>query len=287
MFHRLARLVAAFVVAIPIIGIFLTFASNTAVAQENQVVAIIDGQEIYMIDVNDAIASLAPEYQQMPLESLYPHLLERMVTRQLLANDAIRNELDKTEEFMSTLEGLLVQLHERAAIATEIKKVVTDELVESAYQEYIKTLGEKLEYHARHILLKTEEDADMIIEKLMAGGDFVELAKEHSTGPSGPQGGDLGFFGPGQMVPEFQEATFAMKAGEYTKEPVKTQFGYHVIKLEEVRGVAIPTLAEAGDGIRKDLMVKAESDYIARLISNAKIERFDMNGDPMEASTTQ
>ncbi len=283
MFHRLAKLSLALVVTMMLFGGY----SNSALSQEDKVVAVVDGKEIFMSEVLEAVGGLAPEYQNVPLETLYPHLLERMVARRLLANAAIKGGLDQTEEFIETLDALLVQLYERIAISTEIKKVVNDEAVSAAYQEYIGTLTTNNEYHARHILLASIEDATAVIEDLNAGGDFVELAKERSTGPSGPQGGDLGFFGAGQMVPEFEVATFALEVGHFTKEPVQTQFGYHVILLEAKRAKAAPTLQEASEGIRNQLMVKAESDYIKRLIDNAKVERFDLNGEPMDAVTAQ
>ena len=105
--------------------------------------------------------------------------------------------------------------------------------------------------HARHILVKTKEEAEAIIKELDAGADFAKLAKEKSTGPVRPEGGDLGFFSPGQMVPAFEKAAFALKAGKYTKEPVKTQFGWHVIKVEEKRNAPPPEFDQVKDQVRQ------------------------------------
>ncbi|MBT4889770.1 MAG: peptidylprolyl isomerase [Rhodospirillales bacterium] len=281
MFCRLSRLISALVVLIPVVTFSL--ASSPVAAEDDAVAANVNGKLIYMRDVRDSVASLAPEYQQMPFEQLYPHLVERLVTMHLLADDAVRLELDKSEEFLTMLDVLLFQLQERVALTTEIEKMVTDEAVQTFYDEYAASMAGKEEIHARHILVENEADAVKIIADLNGGADFVALAKERSTGPSGPQGGDLGFFGEGQMVPAFQDAAFALLPGQFTQAPVQTQFGWHVIKLEERRAVTLPALNDIKPNIRKELMAKTERDYVLRLQGDAKIERFDMTGAAMAA----
>ncbi|MGB0672069.1 MAG: peptidylprolyl isomerase, partial [Rhodospirillales bacterium] len=136
--------------------------------------------------------------------------------------------------------------------------------------------------HARHILLKTEEDAKAAIKKLDGGADFAALAKELSTGPSKDNGGDLGFFVKEQMVPEFAEATFAMKPGSYSKKPVQTQFGWHVIKVEEARKRTPPTLEEATPVIRQELSREVGLAYLEEVKKDAKIEKFNPDGSPKQ-----
>ncbi len=115
---------------------------------------------------------------------------------------------------------------------------------------------------ARHILVKTEDEAKEIIKELEGGADFAELAKAKSTGPSGTKGGDLGTFGKGQMVPEFEAAAFALEVGEFSKEPVKTQFGFHVIKVEDKLDQPLPTFEEAREQLRQLLLTEAYADAV-------------------------
>lgn len=276
----LFRLLTVLAFVLPILSIVPAQAQEE---QEDRVVAVVNGNEINLSEVLAAVSSLAPQYQQMPIEALYPHLLERLVSRQLMVEDAIEKELEKTDEFQQMLAEAIKQLQERMAISTVLKSAVTEEAIVESYNDYSATLIGSSQIHARHILMENIEDAQMVIAELDAGGDFEALAMEHSTGPSGPQGGDLGFFGKGQMVPNFEAAAFALEAGQYTAAPVQTQFGWHVIKVEESRAVPVPSLDEMREKISKDLIAKTENDYIERLISDASIERFDMNGQPMDA----
>ncbi|MBL4908280.1 MAG: peptidylprolyl isomerase [Sneathiella sp.] len=143
---------------------------------------------------------------------------------------------------------------------------VTDEALNAEYQKVIADFKPEEEVHARHILLKEELQANDIIKKLDDGGDFVELAKEFSTGPSGPQGGDLGFFAKARMVPEFAEAAFKLEKGKYTSAPVKTQFGWHIIKLEDRRNTQPPSF----DEMKKQLSETVSSATVTTLIENLK-----------------
>ncbi len=281
MFYRLNGCVVMFVVALPIL--VLSVINGSALAQEDRVAAVVNGREILMSEVRQSVIGLPEQYQQMPFDALYPHLVERLVAMHLLAGDATRQGLDQTEEFKRYVETVIMQLRERTALTDEIAKQVTDESIKAFYLNYVSALTEKEEVHARHILLKNKEDAEKVIADLVAGGDFEALAKQHSTGPSGPQGGDLGFFSNGQMVPAFEAAAFALEVGQYTAEAVETRFGWHIIKLEERRAMPVPTIDEIGDKIRDELTKKVEGAYIERLLGQSTVSRFDMNGDAMDA----
>ena len=128
------------------------------------------------------------------------------------------------------------------------------------------------EYKASHILVKTEEEASALITELAEGADFAELAKEHSTGPTGPKGGDLGWFDADQMVPAFSEAVKGMEKGAYSKEPVNTQFGWHVILLQDTREAEPPTFEEVKPQLATQLQQQAVARYVAELRQNAKVE---------------
>jgi peptidyl-prolyl cis-trans isomerase C len=283
MFNRFNRCISIFAVVLPVV-LFSAF-NGPAVAQEDRVAVVVNGTEILLSEVRESVSSLPQQYQQMPYDALYPHLVERLVSMHLLAGDAVSQGLDKTEDFTRNLTALTMQLRERTALTDEIKKQVTEETIKVFYLDYVAALTEKEEVHARHILLKNKEDADKVIAELASGGDFESLAKEHSTGPSGPQGGDLGFFSNGQMVPAFEAAAFALEIGQYTEAPVETRFGWHIIKLEERRAMPVPSMADIGDKIREELIKKVEDAYMDRLMGQATVSRFDMNGDPMDAPT--
>jgi peptidyl-prolyl cis-trans isomerase C len=152
---------------------------------------------------------------------------------------------------------------------------VTDEEVKERFEKELAAIPAEKEIKARHILLKTEEEAIAAIAELDAGKDFVELAKEKSTGPSGPQGGDLGFFGKGQMVPEFQDAAFALENGKYTTTPVKTQFGFHVILKEEERDKALPALSDVEDQIRQVVLREKYFELIQATRKEIPVEILD------------
>ncbi len=142
----------------------------------------------------------------------------------------------------------------------------TEEAVNAAYEKLKSEFEPKEEIRARHILVVKEDEARDVVAKLDAGEDFVELAKTTSVGPSGPQGGDLGFFGEGQMVKPFSDAAFAMEPGTYTKDPVKTQFGWHVIKLEERRNTQPPALEQ----VRGELENQISNDAVSSLIEDLR-----------------
>ena len=152
---------------------------------------------------------------------------------------------------------------------------VTDADIKARYEKEVAATPTEEEVSARHILVKTEEEAKAIIAELDTGKDFSELAKEKSTGPSAAQGGDLGFFTKGRMVPEFEAVAFALKPGEYAKEPVKTQFGWHVIKLEDRRQAAPPAFEEVADQVRQVVMRERYGDLIKEARGEVEIEVLD------------
>ncbi len=203
--------------------------------------------------------------------------LNEMINTYLLAQAAEKDGLTRRADVTGALSLQRNQLLARVGMANFLDKFQPDEAeVEKLYQERLATES-GTEYKARHILLEQEEDAKKVIVELDAGGDFIELAKERSTGPSGPNGGDLGWFSPNQMVPPFSEATAAMEKGSYSKQPVKTQFGWHVILLEDVRESTPATLEEMKPKLENELKQKALRDYMAKLQQQADIRVNESN----------
>jgi peptidyl-prolyl cis-trans isomerase C len=158
------------------------------------------------------------------------------------------------------------------------KAALTDEAMREVYNDAVKSMSGQEEVRARHILVETEEEAKAILEQLKAGADFATLAKEKSKDPGGADGGDLGYFSKDQMVPEFSEVAFKMYPGQLSN-PVKTQFGWHIIKLEDKRTKPVPSFEQVRERIEAFITRKAQSELIAKLRQGAKIERIDPPDD--------
>jgi len=214
--------------------------------------------------------------------SLEPGLLESMVDTMLTAADARKQKVEKSAEFKQQMKRLEEQVLQRIMLTRMIEKGVTESALRARYDEITKQLSGVEQIQARHILLKTEADAVAVIDELGKGGDFVALAKARSTGPSAPEGGDLGFFSKGQMVPEFEKAAFALKTGEHSRKPVKTQFGWHVIKIENRRASEVPKFEEVEEGLRTDLSREVGAAYVNDLREKAKITMFNADGSPVK-----
>jgi len=251
-------------------------------ADDDPVVATVNGVEILRSEVQEAHQLLPREYSSVPLEMIFPNLLDSLIDTQLSAADARVRKIDQEEEVKEQLAGIETRLLQRIVLQREIDASLTEETIQARYDEMIKKSG-KEEIHVRHILLKTEDEAKAVIEELGKGGDFAELAKQRSTGPTGPAGGDLGFFGKGQMVPEFEAAAFALEAGKHTEVPVQTQFGWHIIKMDERRVAEPPKLADVIDQIRTSISQEVGGAYLTRLRGEAEISRFNLDGTPMTA----
>lgn len=232
------------------------------------IVATVNGVEITLGHIIAARMQLPSEYDDIPEALLWEGLRDQLVQQELLkqANGApstsLRIELDNAER--ATVAGA-----ELRAIAD---RAVTEEMLTEAYNKTFAEFEPGREYHAAHILVESEEEAKALIEELDGGADFAALAREKSTGPSGPNGGDLGWFGLGMMVPEFETAVVTMDVGTHSAAPVQTQFGWHVIDLKETRLAAAPTLDEVRDQLAADLQETAIREALANLEEGADVD---------------
>jgi peptidyl-prolyl cis-trans isomerase C len=250
-------------------------------AAENPVVAVVNGNEIHMTDVEFVARSLPEQMRQMPLPQLFPMLLDRVIDFQLLSAEAEKQDFAEDEQVQAALDRARASVLRDAMLQQKIDEATTEEALQKRYNEMKEQEGFSYEeVHARHILLASEDEAKEVIEALDGGADFAELAKEKSTGPSGPQGGDLGYFKKDQMVPEFGNAAFGMEVGATSSEPVQTQFGYHVIKVEDKRTVE-PTMDETAPQLRQEVAREIVTALVTELREDAEIERFNMDGSPV------
>lgn len=239
--------------------------SETKVKQ-GEVVATVNGETITEGELND-YRSARPDSAGQNDEAL----LDELVTQKVIYQDALRKNLEKDPEVLRELEQMRIRVLVSAAVRKTITDTqITDEELQAEYDQ-LKERMVSTEYKASHILVKEEEQARNIIEKIKKGEDFAKLAKEHSIDPSGQNGGDLGWFNPQQMVPPFSQAVGQLEKGSYTSEPVKTQFGWHVIKLEDKRQSEPPALEEIKGRLVQMLKQRQIRDYIQSLKDQAKI----------------
>lgn len=249
--------------------------SVTPAFAQDKVVAKVNGIEIKESDMIAAEEEIGQNAQQLPLEQKREFILNFLIDMQLASKAAEMKGLDKTPAFIKKLAVSRQKLLVETLLDVDAKAKVTDAAIKAVYDDEIKKLKPEEEVSARHILVATEEEAKALMVKLKAGGDFAALAKELSkdTG-SGADGGSLGWFTKGKMVPEFEEAAFKGEKGKVL-EPVKSQFGWHIIKVEDKRMQEPPKLDQVKPQIEEYLLRKAQNDMVTSMRATAKIEKLD------------
>jgi len=260
--------------ALVLSGLLLFGASGAIYAQDSAadpVVAIVNGEDIHESELMEAAAALPAEYQT-DIESILPVLLDRLVDLKLVVDAGKADGLDQDEEVGKRVEQAETQIISQVYIERALADRMTDEALQARYDEMVAAMPSEQEVHARHILLESEEDAKAVIAELDNGADFVELAKERSTGPSAPQGGDLGYFSKGQMVAPFAEVAFVLEPGTYSEQPVETQFGWHVILVEDKRDQQPPSFEDLEPQIRNQVNAEGLEEVLGGLRDNAEIE---------------
>jgi peptidyl-prolyl cis-trans isomerase C len=247
----------------------------------NTVVARVDGTELHLSDVEAAQQNLPPQAQKLPLEQIYPMLLDRLVDGMLITEAGRKEHLEQDPELQVRLKRYEDRLIQEAYLNQAIKAAETEDQLKARYQTFAKDKAGREEVHAQHILVKTEDEAKSVIAELDKGADFGELAKKYSTDPSASSGGDLGYFGHDDMVKAFTDAAFALPKGQYSKTPVKTEFGWHVIKVKDRRAGKPPSFEEAREQLSRDLAREIIDAKLQNLRGAAKIEEFGFDGKPL------
>ncbi len=232
------------------------------------VVATVNGTEITLGHMLVLRQRLPQQYQQLSPDVLFDGILDQLV-QQTLLGDQIKTLSDTSQ---ITLDNELRALKAAEEIGRVIDEAVTDEALQEAYNRLYGETEPETEYNASHILVETEEEAAALVTELEGGADFAELAKEKSTGPSGPRGGELGWFGKGAMVAPFEEAVVAMEAGT-TSAPTQTEFGWHVIRLNETRIKDAPPLEQVRGQLQEEVQGAAIQARIADLTEAAEVTR--------------
>ena len=252
----------------------LASASET-LAQDSdaeRVIATVDGQAITSTQLGFIMQELGPRMGNAPEEQKKAQLTGALVDLQLVAAAAEKAGLGKSEAFRKQMDYLKLKALRNEFYRVNVDEKITEEDMKALYEAQIGAIPARQQVKARHILVKEEAEALELVKSLDGGADFAELAKEKSTGPSGPNGGDLGYFGQGQMVPAFEAAAFALDKDAYTKQPVKTQFGWHVILVEDKREEPKPTFEQVQGDIRGFIAQRKFAELLNGLKSSAKIE---------------
>ena len=263
-------------IAVMAFATFVAFqAPVRAEDKPDAVVAKVGDVEIHQSDLDLAVANLDPQLAQLPDDQKKIAALSAAIDVKLLALDATAEKLDQNAEFKKRMQYLADRELHNAYFKKHVVDTVTDADVKARYDKEVAALPKQEEVHARHILVKTEDEAKDVIKQLDAGKSFADLAKEKSTDPNKADGGDLGYFTKGRMVKEFEEAAFALDKGTYTKTPVKTDFGYHVILVEDKRDAAPPAFDQVKDQVRQLVMRDKYLALLAAAKEKSKIEITD------------
>ncbi|HTS94121.1 MAG TPA: peptidylprolyl isomerase [Stellaceae bacterium] len=254
-------------------------AAGSAPEQADPVLARVNGTEIHRSDLIAFLQQLPAQIQQMPMETLYPQLLDKLVNDVLLAEAGKKDKLAEDPEVKRRVQKVEDDVIGRTYITRYLKSAMTEERIKQRYEQFLKERKPEDSVHAFHILVKTEDEAKAIIAQLKAGADFQTLAKDKSIDPSAKQtGGDLDWFVKEEMVPEFSEAAFKLQKGQYTETPVKTQFGYHVILVVDRGPAPPPPFEKVRDELVHQLQTELIESKLDQLRSAAKIETFQADG---------
>src|SRR5256714_9859291 len=248
------------------------------------VLAKVNGSEIRQSDVALAEEELGPSLAQMEPATRKDNVLSFLIDMKIVAKAAEDKKVENSEEFKKRLAFTRSRLLMDSLLANEGKAATTDDAMKKVYDEASKQIAGEQEVHARHILVETEDEAKAIEDELKKGADFAELAKKKSKDPGASDGGDLGFFTKDQMVPEFSSVAFSLEPGKIS-DPVKSQFGWHVIKVEEKRKRKAPDFDQVKGQIETYVTRKAQADYVGKLRDSAKIERMDKTADTTKTDT--
>lgn len=253
---------------------FAAFAEDAPNAKT--VLATVNGTEITLGHVIALRGRLPEQYQKLPDDVLYQGIVEQLIQQTVLEGE-MKKILDQRTSLGAENEVRAFLAGEMLSRLSEYQ--VTEDNVQAAYDEKYDAAIPDQEFNASHILVKTEDEAKDLVVQLQEGTDFATLARDKSTGPSGPNGGELGWFGKGMMVPEFESAVVALAVGEISA-PVQTQFGWHVVKLNDIRSKSIPTIEDVRADLKMELQQKHVEDELARLTEAATITRSEVVIDP-------
>lgn len=257
------------------VAVMACLASTVAAPQENGVLARVNGADITSADVAFASRMWGARLADMPEDAKRSVLVNALIEVRLAAQAARAAKIPESEAYKQQIAFLEAQTLRSVYVNGKIAEQVTDEAVRKAYDDQVAKIPAVEEYRASHILVTSLQDANDVIDALRDGKDFAQLAKERSLDEaSRDKGGDLGFLGSGEMIEELEKAAASLKPGEYTAVPIKTAFGFHVVKLVERRPRPAPSYEDLSGQIRASLEANATRDVLEDLRAKAKVEKF-------------
>jgi peptidyl-prolyl cis-trans isomerase C len=253
-------------------------AAAPAAPAADQVLARVNGQDIRQSDLEAEMRRLPDELRSVPPQMLQPLLLDQMITQKALVAAARTQGLDRDPEVVARLRRAEDETLTQALLLREVQPLLTDEALRARFQREVTARPPEEEIRARHILVPTEQEARAALAEVRRpGADFAEVARRRSTGPGAREGGDLGFFKRGDMIPDFEAVAFTLRPGQVADNPVRTQFGWHVIKVEERRPVPTPSYDESREQLRQQAFEEGVNAAVERIRNAATVER--LTGD--------
>lgn len=263
------------------ISLVAFLAAATPVSAADPVVATVDGQNFTYSQVMEAKASLPKQYQSAPDEKLFPVLVNQAIDTYLINKAAQASGEPQKPEIKAAIQKASEGIIAQAYLLSQVKDTISDASVQAKYAEVIKSFPQEKEVHMRHILVDSKETAASIIKALKNGTDFKKLAKDKSKDETSKEGGDLGWFRKSELPQELAEAAFALTPGSYSQAPVKTDFGWHIIKVEEMRDAKPPKFEEVKNELKSLMTQEAIVAIVKDLRSKVKIALFDKDGKPL------
>ncbi len=264
-------------VALTIMGLAFVCSGNVKAEGKNGVAATVNGKDIKVSEVKLAYDTTPSVNQKTSFDEFYEKALDVFVDGEVVYQAAVAAKVTESPEYKTQLNVIKADLARKIYLEKEVKAKIDDKAVKKLYDDYTKTFKGEKEVKAKHILVNSEATAKEVIEKLNKDGNFDKLAKEYSKEPA-----ELGYFTKEVMVPEFAGAAFALKKGEFTKKPVKTQFGYHVILVEDIRDAKPQPLKNIEPQLKAMLAQKSMGDVVRGLQSKAKIVKYDLKGEEIK-----
>ena len=247
--------------------IFILSTADLLAKDLNKIVAAkVNNHIISAQDVLNAVNSLPKNIKTKPLFEIYPKIINELINKHLITKRAYNEKLDLDQNVLNLIKKNKDSILAKYWLNNYIQNETSEENIKNFYNEYVKSFQEYTEVNASHILVKTKNEAVSVINKLKSKSQFSELAKTFSIGPSGKNGGNLGWFGPGQMVKEFEKAAFLIEKGNISQKPIKTKFGFHVIKVNDIRNAKPKKLSE----IKKNIIQKITKVSLSNLENNIR-----------------
>lgn len=261
-------------IALAIMGILAAF--NAQAAGKDGIAAVVNGKQIKVEDIKIAYDANPAVKEKTSFDEFYNNTLDIFVDGEIVYQAAEADKITESKEYADQLKGLKQELARKMYLDKKVRAAVTDAAVKKLYEDYKGTFHGEKEIKAKHILVDNEAKAKEVIAKLNDAGQFDSLAKEYSKEPA-----ELGYFTKEMMVPEFAEAAFSMKKGQFSKAPVKTQFGYHVILVEDIREAKPEPFKNIEPQLKAMLAKKSMSDIIKGLQNKATVVKYDASGNKL------